>query len=164
MSYDRDPIEATVAELTPRMKNLTISFKVLDVGEEREIQSRRDNATHRVADARVGDASGTVYVPLWNESIDTIEEGKTYTLKNGYTGLFRGNLRLNIGKYGEVSEAEEAIEEVNEDNDMSAAEHESERRGYGGGGYRSGGYGGGNRGRRDSGGYGNRDRGRDRRY
>jgi replication factor A1 len=168
MSYDREPVEATVAELKPRMKNLTISFKVLEVGETRDVESRRDNTTHRVADARVGDSSGTVEVPLWDETIDTVEEGKSYTLTNGYTGLFRGNLRLNIGKYGQLSDAEEAIEEIDEDNDMSAAEHEDDRRGYrrGGGGYggRSGGYGGrsyggGNRDRR-GGGYGGRDRGR----
>ncbi|MHA2433010.1 MAG: hypothetical protein ACXADO_07280, partial [Candidatus Thorarchaeota archaeon] len=117
MSYDREPVEATVAELRPRMKNLTISFKVLELGEEREVSSRRDMTTHRVLDAVVGDSTGTVAVPLWDDTIDNIEAGKTYLLKNGYTGLFRGNLRLNIGKYGEVSEAEAAIEEVNTEND-----------------------------------------------
>ncbi len=159
MSYDREPVEATVAELRPRMKNLTISFKVLEKGEEREVTSRQDMTTHRVLDAVVGDSTGTVAVPLWDDTIDNIEAGKTYTLKNGYTGLFRGNLRLNIGKYGELSEAEETIEEVNTENDMSAEEHEDtrRRRDYGGGG-RSYGGGGGYGGR--SGGYGGRDRGR----
>ncbi|MFW9811977.1 MAG: hypothetical protein ACFFF9_05910 [Candidatus Thorarchaeota archaeon] len=176
MSYEeREPIEATVAELKPRMKNVTISFKVVATGEEREVSSRRDGETHRVADATVGDSTGIVQVPLWDSSIDDIEPGTTYTLKNGYTGLFRGNLRLNIGKYGEISEAEETIEEVNEEVDMSSEEHEdTRRRSYGGGGYGrsgdSGGYGrssrggyggggyGGNRDRRGGGGYGSRDR------
>jgi len=173
MSYEeREPIEATVAELKPRMKNVTITFKVVATGEEREVSSRSDGATHRVADATVGDSTGIVQVPLWDSSIDDIESGTTYTLKNGYTGLFRGNLRLNIGKYGEVTEAEETIEEVNEEVDMSAEEHEDTRRqrSYGGGG---GGYGGGGRsysGGGGGGGYGGRDRrggssygGRDRR-
>ncbi|MHA2118406.1 MAG: hypothetical protein ACW98J_05770 [Candidatus Thorarchaeota archaeon] len=41
MSYnDREPIEATVAELKPRMKNVTISFKIMEMGEEREVTSR----------------------------------------------------------------------------------------------------------------------------
>jgi len=166
MSYEeREPIEATVAELTPRMKNVTITFKVVATGEEREVSSRNDGATHRVADATVGDSTGIVQVPLWDSSIDEMEAGTTYTLKNGYTGLFRGNLRLNIGKYGEISEAEEAIEEVNEEVDMSAEEHEDTRRqrsyGGGGGGYggsRGGGrsYGGGGDGSsRGGGGYGN---------
>ena len=172
MNYEeREPIEATVAELKPRMKNVTITFKVIATGEEREVSSRSDGGTHRVADATVGDSTGTVQVPLWDSSIDDMKPGTTYTLKNGYTGLFRGNLRLNIGKYGEITEAEEAIEEVNEEVDMSAEEHEDTRprRSYGGGrggggGYnRGGGYGGGgggynNRDRRGGSGYGDRDR------
>ena len=158
MGYqEREPIEATVAELKPRMKNVTITFKVVAKGEEREVSSRSDGATHRVADVTVGDSTGCVQVPLWDQSIDDIETGTTYTLTNGYTGLFRGNLRLNIGKYGEIAAAEEGIEEVNEEVDMSAEEHEDDRRrrsyGGGGGGRGGGGYGGGGGGR-GGGGYG----------
>ncbi|MFX0056494.1 MAG: hypothetical protein ACFFAX_15915 [Promethearchaeota archaeon] len=166
MSYDdREPIVATVAELRPRMKNVTISFKVLETGEEREVISRDNGESHRVLDAVVGDSTAVVSVPLWDTHIDEVEIGNTYTLKNGYTGLFRNNLRLNIGRYGELSEAEEAIDEVNMDVDMSAEEHEDTRRrgGYGGGGRGGGGYGGrggggGGYGGRGEGGYGGRDR------
>ncbi|MHA1928969.1 MAG: single-stranded DNA-binding protein [Candidatus Thorarchaeota archaeon] len=169
MSYDREPVEAIVADLKPQMKNLVISFKVLELGEAREVTSRDGGDSHRVLDAVVGDSTGTVAVPLWDDNIDNVEVGSTYLLKNGYTGLFRGNLRLNIGKYGELSEAEEAIDEVNTEVDMSAAEHEDTRRrgGYGGGrggGGRSGGggYGGDRRGG-GGGGYGGGGGGRDRR-
>ncbi|MHA2372317.1 MAG: hypothetical protein ACXAEB_04845 [Candidatus Thorarchaeota archaeon] len=146
MGYEeREPIEATVAELKPRMKNVTISFKVISIGEEREIESRRDGSSHRVCDVTVGDPSGTVQVPLWDETIDSVEEDATYNLTNGYTGLFRGNLRLNVGRYGKLEQAEEAIEEINMEVDMSAEEHEDDRprRGYGGGGGGRGGRGGG---------------------
>lgn len=160
MGYEeREPIEATVAELKPRMKNVTVSFKVISIGEEREIEFRKDNSTHRVCDVTVGDSTGIVQVPLWDDAIDGVEEGTTYNLTNGYTGLFRGNLRLNVGRYGKLEQAEDDIEEVNEDLDMSAAEHEDDRRsgGYsGGGGGRGrsgGGYSGGGS-RRGSGGYG----------
>lgn len=154
MGYEeREPIEATVAELKPRMKNVTISFKVISIGEPREIESRKDGSSHRVCDITVGDTSGTVQVPLWDDTIDSVEEGATYNLTNGYTGLFRGNLRLNVGRYGELKQADETIEEVNMDVDMSLDEHEDDRprRSYGGGG-RSGGSGGGGRDRRGGGG------------
>ena len=156
MNYEeQEPIEATVAELKPQMKNVTTQFKVISKGEEREIESRNDGTTHRVCDITVGDTSGTVQVPLWDEAIDSIEEGATYNLTNGYTGLFRGNLRLNVGRYGKLEKSEEAIEEVNMTVDMSAEEHEDDRprRSYGGGG----GYGGDRRG--GSGGYGGDRRG-----
>ena len=168
MGYEeREPIEATVAELKPRMKNVTISFKVISIGEQREIESRKDGSSHRVCDITVGDTSGTVQVPLWDDTIDAVEENTTYNLTNGYTGLFRGNLRLNVGRYGKLEAAEEAIEEINMDVDMSAEEHEDDRPrrsyggggggGYGGGGRGGGGYGGG--GRSSGGGYGGSNRG-----
>ncbi|MHA1942859.1 MAG: hypothetical protein ACW96M_00505 [Candidatus Thorarchaeota archaeon] len=155
MGYEeREPIEATVAELKPRMKNVTISFKVTDMSEEREVSSRKDGTTHRVCDITVGDTTGTVQVPLWDDTIDSVEENVTYNLTNGYTGLFRGNLRLNVGRYGKLEQAEDDIEEVNVDVNMSAEEHEDDRprRSYGGGGGGYGGRGGG------GGGYGGRDR------
>ena len=165
MSSEREPVKATVAELKPSMNNLTITFKVLEIGEEREVASRDTGDTHRVLDAVVGDSTGTVLVPLWDDAIETLQVGHTYTLTSGYTGLFRGNLRLNIGKYGKVAEAEEPIEEVKTDLDMSVEEHESDRpprRDFGGdrrgGSYggRSGGYGGDRRGSSSGGSYGGR--------
>jgi len=128
MENDREPIEAVVAELRPRMKSVSITFKVMEIGEEREVTSRRDGETHRVLDVVVGDSTGIVRMPFWNEMIDEVAEGKTYLLTNGYTTLFRGNLRLNIGRYGELTEAEEEIEEVNMELDMSEEEHEYTRR------------------------------------
>ncbi len=155
MSYEREPIEATVAELRPQMKNLSITFKVMELGEEREVTSRRDDSTHRIAEAIVGDTTGTVAVPLWDGKIDQVEIGETYQLENGYTGLFKGNLRLNIGRYGELKDTDSDIEEVDTENDMSAETHERPRR-------RS--YGGGGRDRRGSRSYGGRSRSGGRRY
>lgn len=128
MSYERKPIEATVAELKPRMKNITISFKVIEIGETNEVSSRRDGSSHSVTNVIVGDSTGIVRVPLWDDTVDIVEVGKTYNLTNGYTGLFRGNLQLNVGRYGKLAEAEEEIEEINTDLDMSAKEHEDTRR------------------------------------
>jgi replication factor A1 len=128
MSYEkREPIEATVAELKPQMRNITISFKVIEIGEEREITSRRDDTAHTVVDVIIGDSTGIVRLPLWDNAIELVENDKTYLLTNGYTGLFRGNLQLNVGRYGNLAEADDVIDEVNMDIDMSVAEHEDTR-------------------------------------
>jgi len=123
-----EAVEATIAELKPGMKSVNITFKVVSTSEERAVESRRDGETYRVLDATVGDSTGKIMMPIWNEAIETIKEGNTYRLLNGYTGLFRGNLRLQFGKFGTVAPAEEPIEEVNMDLDMSVEEHESIRR------------------------------------
>ncbi len=141
-----EPVVVSVEELKPRMKHLTITFKIVEKGETRTVTSRADNEEHRLADAIVGDSTGVVVMPLWDQSIEELQVGETYTLVNGYTTLFKGFLRLNIGKYGEISRAEAPIEEVNTEKNMSGEHHEQVRRS------RRGSYG-----RRD---YDRRDRGR----
>lgn len=149
MGYqEREPIEAVISELKPRMKSVNISFKVIAKGEVREVTSRQDGEQHRVCDTAVGDSSGKVTVPLWDATIDEVEVDKTYRLENGYTTLFQGHLRLNIGRYGTLKPAEEEITEINDEVDMSEEEHERRPRYRGGGGDRRGG-----------GGYRGRDRG-----
>ena len=122
--YKTEAIEATISELKPGMKSVNISFKVISTGEERTVESRRDSQTHRVLDATVGDSTGTIMMPFWNEAIDTMQEGETYTLTNGYVGIFKGSLRLQSGKYGSIESAETPIEEINSSVDMSAEEHD----------------------------------------
>jgi len=143
MSYEeREPVEATVAELKPQMRNVTISFRVIEIGDGRDVTSRKDNTEHRVVDVVVGDSTGIVRMPLWDDAIEMVDEEKTYVLTNGYTGLFRGNLQLSVGRYGNLAESEDAIDEINKDVDMSAEEHEDTRyrrrdnRDRDGGGYR----------------------------
>jgi replication factor A1 len=120
-----EAVEATISELKPGMKSVNITFKVMSRTEERTVESRRDGETYRVLDATVADSTANIMMPIWNDAIETIEEGVTYRLLNGYTGLFRGNLRLQLGKFGSISKAEEPIEEVNMELDMSVEEHSS---------------------------------------
>ena len=119
----REAIEATIAELKPGMKSVNITFKVMSTSEEREVESRRDNETYHVVDAVVGDSTATVMMPVWNEAIKAIKEDETYTLTNGYTGLFKGSLRLHMGKFGTIAAAAKPITKVNEQLDMSAKDY-----------------------------------------
>ena len=123
-----EPVEATIAELKPGMKSVNITFKVMSTSEERAVESRKTGETYRVVDAQVGDSTGIILMPIWNETIDTIKVDTTYTLTNGYTGLFKGNLRLQLGKFGSIAAAETPIDEVNSEVDMSAEEHASRPR------------------------------------
>jgi len=118
-----EPIEATIAELKPGMKSVNITFKVMSTGDERTVESRSDSQTHRIVDATVGDSTATIVMPFWNETIDTLKEGETYRLTNGYVGIFRGSLRLQAGKHGTIESADESIEEITETLTMSVQEH-----------------------------------------
>lgn len=144
-----------VETLTPNSRGVNTIVKVVSKGEVRSVTGR-DYSVRRVADALVGDETGSLYMTLWDDKIDAINDESTLQITNGYINLFRGNMRLNIGKYGSYEVLEESpITEVNTENNLSDKKYEQERRFNryggrgGGGGYGGGGRGGGGR----SGGY-----------
>jgi replication factor A1 len=168
------PVEAKVGELTPQSRAVNVTAKVVSKSEIREIPMGRDGSAHKVCDALVGDETGVVYLTLWDDNITKVNEGDSIRVENGYVTLFKGNIRLNIGKYGKLEPAKEPLTvEVNAENNVSSKAYEQERRPFRGGGGRGfgggGGYGGDRRGGSGGGYGGGRDRRggggfRDRRY
>ena len=155
----KTPVEAKVGDLTPQSKAVNVTAKVVSKTEVREIPMGRDGSAHKVSDALVGDETGVVYLTLWDDNIEKVNEGDTIRVENGYVTLFKGNIRLNIGKYGKLEPAKEPLAvEVNTENNVSSKTYEQERRPFRGGGRGfggGGGYGGGRGGdRRGGGGYG----------
>ena len=131
----KTPVEAKVGDLTPQSKAVNVTAKVVSKTEIREIPMGRDGSPHKVSDALVGDETGVVYVTLWDDNIEKVNEGDTIRVENGYVTLFKGNIRLNIGKYGKLEPAKEPLTvEVNTENNVSSKAYEQERRPYRGGG------------------------------
>ena len=125
LSQDRGLIK--VEELTPTSRGVNVIVKVVSKGEVRNVVGR--GGSHRVTDALVGDETGCVYLTLWDDKIDQINEEDTISITNGYVNLFRGNMRLNIGRYGSFEILEESpIIEVNTDNNLSQKKYQQERR------------------------------------
>ncbi|MCW4054858.1 MAG: OB-fold nucleic acid binding domain-containing protein [Candidatus Bathyarchaeota archaeon] len=146
----RQPVEAKVGELTPQSRAVNVTAKVVSKSEIRDIPMGRDGSAHKVCDALVGDETGSIYLTLWDDNIEKVNEEDTIRIENGYVTLFKGNMRLNIGKYGKMAPAEEPLEgEVNTENNVSSKTYDQPRRSF-----RRGGYGGRDR----RGGYGGRDR------
>lgn len=108
-----------VGELRTYSRRVNLIAKVVERGEEREVFSRSDGRTHRVSESLVGDDTATVLLTLWDENIDRFDVGDVILIQNGYANLFRGSLRLNIGRYGEAEKIEEDIGEVNMENNLS---------------------------------------------
>lgn len=109
-----------VKNLSPHSKRVDTVVKVVSKGPSRRVTSRRNYTTHRVAEALVGDETGSIYLTLWDDTIEGIDMGDTITIRNGYVKLFRGSMRLNIGRYGTFKTVEESpISEVNTENNLS---------------------------------------------
>ena len=88
-----------------------------------------DRSIDRVAEALIGDETGSIYLTLWDDNIERVEDGQILNIKDAYVNLFRGSMRLNIGRYGSYELAESApFEEANLDNNLSGRQFESRRR------------------------------------
>lgn len=117
-----------VEKLTPSSREVNTIVKVVSKSPIRNVTGR-DYSVRRVADALVGDETGCIFLTLWDDNIDKINEEATISITNGYVNLFRGNMRLNIGRYGSFELLEESpIAEVNTGNNLSDKRYEQERR------------------------------------
>ena len=140
---DKEPFESKelvkVEKLTSNSKEVNTVVKVISKSEVRNVTSGGRLESHRVCDALVGDETGSIYLTLWDDNIDKINEEATLSITNGYVNLVRGNMRLNIGRYGSFQLLEESsITEVNTENNLSDKRYEQERRYQS---YRQSGYG-----------------------
>ena len=121
-----------VGDLNSYSRKVYTVVKVMSKTEVREVTSRKDMSTHRVAEALVADDTGSVYLTLWDDVLDEIEEDQILNIKDAYVNLFRGSMRLNLGRYGTYEVLEEApFEDVNLDNNLSSKVFEQQRGGYG---------------------------------
>ncbi len=127
-----------VKDLTPKSNKVNVLVKAMGVGEPKEIPNRFGGEAKRVAEAMVGDETGTILLSLWQDQIGSVKEGDVMSIENGYVSLVRGHMHLNVGKYGKMTKSDKEIPNVNTEIDVSAAEQE-------GGGFRPR-YGGGSRG------------------
>ena len=132
MSYEVNTQDKKISELKPYDKNINVFFEVVSIGESRSVTNQRSGDTHEVADIIVGDETGTMILSAWNETIDELEVGKTYKLNNGYVNLFRGHMRLAIGRYGELETSDDPLPgEINLEVNRSDEEFEQPNREFG---------------------------------
>ncbi|NIR88108.1 hypothetical protein GWO13_11425 [Candidatus Bathyarchaeota archaeon] len=108
-----------VEDLKTYTRRANLRVKVISKGEPKGVVSRRDGSTHKVAEALVGDETGCILLNLWDEDIGRFEVGDVLQIRNGYVKLFRGSMRLNIGRHGEAEKLEEEMAEVNTENNLS---------------------------------------------
>ena len=117
-----------IEKLTLNSKEVNTIVKVISKSEVRNVTSRHRLESNRVCDALAGDETGSIYLTLWDDNIDKINEGTTLRLNNCYINLLRGNMRLNIGREGGFQILEESsITEVNTENNLSDKRYEQER-------------------------------------
>jgi len=115
--------ECKVSSLKPGLRNLKMIVKIVNIGISRTISPKRGGRDHLVAEALVGDETGSVILTLWDDQIGKFKAGDTIRIENGYTTIFKGSLRLNTGKTGKMEKIENKISHVNTQNNLSERAH-----------------------------------------
>ena len=131
MSFEQKPVKSKVESLTPRSRRVDVTVKIMSKNPVREVVSRNDGSSHRVTEAVAGDETGVVLLTLWDNDIERIAEGNVFNVNNGYVTLFKGSMRLNIGRYGSLEPSQETMATVKTDNNLSDKQFEDDRRGGG---------------------------------
>jgi replication factor A1 len=85
------------------MKRVEVQATVTEKAPTREVLSRYKDVVHRVADTTIQDETGTIKLTLWNEQIDQVNTNDTIKIENGYVTSYRGEIQLNVGKYGKLT-------------------------------------------------------------
>jgi replication factor A1 len=92
-----------ISELRDGLRKVDVEAQVTEISEPREVRSKFTGETYRVAEATISDDSGTIKLVLWNEQIEQVHVNDTVRIENGYTKSFRGEIQLNVGRYGKLT-------------------------------------------------------------
>jgi len=92
-----------IKELHDGMKRVSIQARVTEKSDPREVTSKFKDQTYRVATTIIADETGTVKLTLWNDQIEMVNVNDTVKIENGYVTSFRGEIQLNVGKFGTLT-------------------------------------------------------------
>ncbi|HVP26924.1 MAG TPA: OB-fold nucleic acid binding domain-containing protein [Candidatus Bathyarchaeia archaeon] len=92
-----------IKDLRTGMKKISVEAKVMEKTDTREVMSRFKDETYKVATALIADDTGTIKLTLWNDQINQVNVDNTVKVENGYVTSFKGEIQLNIGKYGTLT-------------------------------------------------------------
>jgi len=93
-----------IAELKPGMRRVDVAGKIVDIEGPRDVQTKFGPG--QVATATLEDESGTVKVTLWNENISKVAANDSVQIENGYVDSYRGEVQLQVGRYGKLTKVE----------------------------------------------------------
>jgi replication factor A1 len=90
-----------IRELKDGMTRANVEGSIVDKSESRTVNLRTGGQA-TVADCTLQDDSGSIKLSLWDDMIDQVKPGDKVMIENGYINSFRGEIRLNVGRYGRL--------------------------------------------------------------
>jgi replication factor A1 len=90
-----------IKDLRDGMRRVDAEGEIAEMSEPRSVNLKSGDQA-RVADCTLKDDTGQIKLSLWDDQIDQVKIGAKVRITNGYTNSFRGEVRLNVGRYGRL--------------------------------------------------------------
>ena len=92
----------SIRDLKPGMDHVNMNIKVLNISEPQHVTTGK-GIEHEILELEVGDETGSITLVLWDEKILPVKVGDVLRVENGFVTSFKGEWRINVGKFGEVT-------------------------------------------------------------
>ena len=92
-----------IKDLRDGMKRVNVEATIVEKGDTREVRSKYKDESLKVCSLVVADDSGSIKLTLWNEQIDQVKVNDKIKVENGYVTAFKGEIQLNVGKFGKLT-------------------------------------------------------------
>jgi replication factor A1 len=89
-----------IKDLKNGMRDVSVEAEVVEKSAPRQVLSRYKDEMYNVATAVISDGTGSIKLTLWNEQINNVDINDTVKINKGYVTSFKGEIQLNVGKYG----------------------------------------------------------------
>ena len=84
------------------MSSVNIKVTVSEILEPKHVITGK-GVEHEILEAKVEDETGAMTLVLWDEKIFPLKMGDVLQIGNGFVSSFKGEWRINVGKYGEIT-------------------------------------------------------------
>jgi len=91
-----------IRDLKPGMSSVDIRVTVSEILKPKQIITGK-GVEHEILEAKVEDETGAMTLVLWDEKILPLKVGDVLQIGNGFVTSFKGQWRINVGKYGETA-------------------------------------------------------------
>jgi replication factor A1 len=91
-----------IRDLKPGMSSVNIRVAVSEILKPKQIITGK-GVEHEILEAKVEDETGAMTLVLWDEKILPLKVGDVLQIGNGFVTSFKGQWRINVGKYGEIT-------------------------------------------------------------
>ena len=90
-----------IAELQDGMKRVNVTAKVMEKSEAHPVNT--GTGSIETCYVQIADESGRIKLSLWGEQVQRVNVTDNVTVENGYVSSYKGELQLNVGKWGKLT-------------------------------------------------------------